>query len=193
MKEIEFINYWNKEYPEALPIGYELKWIYQNRWFRIHSLPNSKRHAQTDDEYKIILDRQNELIEDLIGEGTEIAILFGLYIDNRTNDNYHELTDFGAFRKVLTIDLQKERPEEYENEMYFDIYTKIDNWHKDNKKEILKAIADDKIQVMFVCPSKHCIVAPYDGGVDVIVSSTEKRNELKIKYNDWLSEREDGM
>jgi phosphotransferase system IIA component len=27
---------------------------------------------------------------------------------------------------------------------------------------------------MFICPSKNCIVAPYDGGVDIIVDSSKK-------------------
>ena len=193
MTEIEFIDYWSKEYPESFPIGHELKWVYEDRWFRIHSLPNSKRYADTEDEYKIILDRQNNLIEDLIGTGAEIAISFGLYTDDITNNNYKELTDFGEFSKVLTINLHKERPEEYEDETYFDIYTKIENWNKNDNNEILRAIADDEIRAMIVCPSKQCIIAPYDGGVDVIVNSIEVRNNLKLKYKDWLSEREDGL
>jgi hypothetical protein len=91
MKEIEFIEYWNNNYPESLPIGHELKWVYKERWFRIHSLPESKRYAQNEDEYKIILDRQKQLIEDLIGDGTEVAISFGLYTDDITNDNDKDL------------------------------------------------------------------------------------------------------
>eukprot|EP01029_Cantina_marsupialis_P025320 TRINITY_DN6691_c0_g3_i2.p1 TRINITY_DN6691_c0_g3~~TRINITY_DN6691_c0_g3_i2.p1 ORF type:complete len:194 (-),score=6.83 TRINITY_DN6691_c0_g3_i2:304-885(-) len=193
MTEIEFIDYWSKEYPESFPIGHELKWVYEDRWFRIHSLPNSKRYADTEDEYKIILDRQNNLIEDLIGTGVEIAISFGLYTDDITNNNYKELTDYGEFRKVLTIHLHKERPEEYEDETYFDIYTKIESWKKNDHNEILRAIADDEIRAMIVCPSKQCIIAPYDGGIDIIVNSTEVRNKLKLKYKDWLSEREDGL
>lgn len=193
MTESEFIDYWNKEYPESFPINHELKWIYPDRWFRIHSLPESKRYAESADEYKIILDRQNQLINDLIGEESEIAISFGLYTNDITNDNYKELTDFGEFLKVLTIDLHKERPEEYEDEMYFDIYVKTENWKNGNRDEILKAIADDEIRAMFVNPSKKCVIAPYDGGVDVIVDSTENRDRLKAKYKNWLSDREDGM
>ncbi|WP_299823921.1 hypothetical protein [uncultured Pontibacter sp.] len=193
MKEKDFIDYWNKEYPEAHPINHELKWIYQDRWFRIHSLPESKRYADSEDEYKIILDRQRKLFEDLIGEGEEIAISFGLYTDDITNENYKELTDFSEFQKVLTIDLHKERPEEYEDVMYFDIFVKTEIWKKDSRNEILKAIADDEIRAMFVCPARKCIIAPYDGGVDVIVDSKEKRDRLKTKYKSWLSGREDGM
>lgn len=93
----------------------------------------------------------------------------------------------------MTIDLHKERPEEYEDEMYFDIYVKTENWKNGNRDEILKAITDDEIRAMFVCPTKKCIILPYDGGVDVIVDTTEKRDSLKRKYSDWLSDREDGM
>jgi len=60
------------------------------------------------------------------------------------------------------------------------------------KNQILKAIADDEIRAMFICPSRNCIISPYDGGVDIIVDSTKRRNELKEKYKNWLSEREDG-
>lgn len=195
MVENEFIDYWNKEYSESFPINHELKQVYSDRWFRIHSLPESKRYADSDEEYKIILERQNQLINDLIGEEIEIAIAisFGLYVDDITNDNYKELTDFGEFQKVLTINLHKERPEEYEDDTYFDIFVNIEKWKMGSRNEILKAIADDEIRAMFVSPSKRCIIAPYDGGVDVIVDSTEKRDRLKTKYKDWLSDREDGM
>ena len=193
MAENEFIQYWNKEYPESLPINHELKWNYPDRWLRVHSLPESKRYADSVEEYKILLNRQNQLINDLIGEKSEVVISFGLYSNDFTNDNYKELTDFGEFIKVFTIDLHKERPEEYEDEMYLDIYVKTENWKSGNRDEILKAIADDEIRAMFVSPSNKCIIAPYDGGVDVIVDSMEKRDSLKVKYKDWLSDREDGM
>ena len=46
---------------------------------------------------------------------------------------------------------------------------------------------------MFISNKENCILAPYDGGMDIIVESQEKRDELKVKYKDWLSTREDGM
>jgi len=193
MTKSEFIHYWNKEYPESFPINYELKWNYPDRWFRIHSLPESKRYPDSADEYKILLDRQNQLINDLLGEDSEVVITFGLYTNDLTNDNYREMTAFGKFLQVLTIDLHEGRPEEYEDEMYLDIYMNCEKWENEDRDEILKAIAYDEIRAMFVSPSKKCVIAPYDGGVDVIVDSMEKRDSLKVKYKDWLSDREDGM
>lgn len=193
MTESEFIDYWNQEYPEALPIGHELKCIYPERWFRIHSLPESKRYAESADDFKIILNRQNQLIEDLIGGESDIAISFGLYTNDYRNDSYKELADFEEFRKVLTINLHKERPEEYEDEMSCDLFVKIERWERGRRNEMLKAIAEDKIRAMFFSPSKKCVVMPYDGGVDAIVDSTALRDQLKAKYKDWLPDRKDGM
>lgn len=193
MQGTEFIKYWQTKYPEALPINHELKNDYPDRWLRVHSLPESKRYAENESEYQIILDRQNTLINDLLGNNAEIIILFGLYTADLSNDNYKELTDFGDFDMVQTISLHKERPNEYEDEIYFDIYIKSDQWIINSRNEILRAIADDEIRAMFICPSKDCIFAPYDGGMDIVVNSIEKRDELKLKYKDWLSKREDGL
>jgi hypothetical protein len=60
MTEIEFIDYWNKEYPKTIPINHQLKLIYQDRWFRIHSLPESKRYAETKSE--LFIGNENDLI-----------------------------------------------------------------------------------------------------------------------------------
>jgi len=189
MNKEEFNHFWKEEYPEAYPINHTLKEVYSDRWIRIHSLPESKRYAETEAEYQIIFDRQNQLINDLIGIGSEFVISFGLYTLDMYNDNYKKLTDFKEFSKVQTIDLS----DDYEDKMHLDIFIKKDVWKSDAKNEILKAIADDEIRVMFICHSKKCIVAPYDGGVDIIVDTTEHRDNLKEKYKDWLSEREDGM
>ena len=106
MTESEFIGYWTREYLEAFQIGHELKWVYPDRWFRIHSLPESKRYAESDSEYQIIFDRQNKLITDLIGDGTEVILSLGFFVgDDLINVNYKEMTDFGEFQKILTIDL----------------------------------------------------------------------------------------
>lgn len=36
-------------------------------WFRIHSLPESKRYADTTEEYELLLNRHNEIITDCFG------------------------------------------------------------------------------------------------------------------------------
>ncbi|MGD1842434.1 MAG: hypothetical protein ACFB0B_16320 [Thermonemataceae bacterium] len=193
MATFSFIDYWQKNYPDALPLGYDLREVYTNRWLRIHSLPASKRYAETEEEYQTILYRQNQLMEDLIGEGTELVTLFGLYGDEITDDAYKALSDFSSFDKVASLDLHQTRPTIHEEGTYLDIYIKIERWHKGSKDVILRAIADDTLRMLFICPSKQCIIAPYDGGVDVIVTPATQRDTLKKKYHAWLSKRTDGL
>lgn len=189
----EFNKYWDKNYPESNPIGHELKSVYPNRWLRIHSLPESKRYAQSDDEYQIILNRQNKLISELIGENSEIIIVSGQYEMERTKTVSTELSEYGKFEKCRTIELHKIYPAEYEDDFCYDVYFRPDIWKRNSQNELLKNIADDEFRAMLVCPKMNCIVAPYDGGMDIIVESKEHRDELKTKYKDWLSEREDGL
>ncbi len=193
MNRQEFNKYWDTNYPKSIPIGPELTYGYSDRWFRIHSLPESKRYAETEQEYELILDRQNELITDLIGENSEIIITSGQYEMELTKEVANELSDFGKFEKCRTIELHKIYPEQYEDDFFYDVYFKPDVWKRNAKNDILKAIADDEFRALFICPKEKCIVAPYDGGMDIIVDSQAKRDGLKAKYKDWLSEREDGM
>lgn len=62
----EFKLEWNSRFPETDPIGFTLKWVYQKRWFRIHSLSASKRYAQIKEESNILLNRQNQIIDHLL-------------------------------------------------------------------------------------------------------------------------------
>ena len=46
-----FQHYWTRTYPDCPPVGFRLRAAYQARWFRIHSLPASKRYAESEIEY----------------------------------------------------------------------------------------------------------------------------------------------
>lgn len=179
MEKEEFNSLWKIKFPEAYPIGNELKWIYEKRWFRIHSLPDSKRYAETEKEYQIIFKRQNEIIDDLIGDD-EVILLYGLYRDDRSNSNYAKIAEFKDFQKADTIELHKIRPKENENELYLDIYVKHINWKSNERNEILRAIADDEIRMMIIYPKKNRIISPYDGGVDLILESEDVRNNMAL-------------
>lgn len=102
-------------------------------------------------------------------------------------------TDFGGCFKVQKIDLKKEKHQKNEFELFFDVCVKIKRWESYPKNEIFKAITNVEIRAIFISPSSDCIIAPYDGGIDIIVDSTEIREELKIKYSSWLSENKDGL
>ena len=189
----QFRKYWSTNYPEAFPIGHELKSIYKDRWFRIHRLPDSKRYADNDEEYKIILNRQNTLISDVFGNHNDFIILVGLYTDDLANENYDDLDYIDKFHKVDTLALHELRPEENEFDMYYDIFIQEANWKTSSHDDLLIKIAHDEIRAIFINLKAECIVYPYDGGVDVIFKDSQLSKKLKTKYSEWLSSRIDGM
>jgi hypothetical protein len=58
---------------------------------------------------------------------------------------------------------------------------------------ILKSIANDEWRLFFINPISLSIIAPYDGGVDLILKDEKTQRFYKKKYTNWLSERKDGM
>ncbi|MFD9737583.1 hypothetical protein [Umezawaea sp. NPDC059074] len=51
-------------WPDCPLIGHELR-CERDRWVRFHSLPESKRYPDTEDEWTIVLDRYNTVLDEL--------------------------------------------------------------------------------------------------------------------------------
>jgi hypothetical protein len=197
MNKEEFQKYWTLKYPDTIPISYLFRDDYSDRWFRIHSLPESKRYAENEEEWEILLTRQNEIITDLLGHNTALLIVTGEY--NSGNHTTIHITDdedvFKAysFIRLDDINLSKLNPEEYDE---IDIYRPAfaeTVWVPKKHDPLLREIAKDAVRAFFVSFDKNIIIAPYDGGVDFILKNTETRDKYKIKYRDWLSDRDDGL
>jgi hypothetical protein len=60
----ELLRRWEEHWPDCPPIGYELR-CERDRWVRFHSLPESKRYPDTEDEWAIVLDRYNTVLDEL--------------------------------------------------------------------------------------------------------------------------------
>jgi hypothetical protein len=197
MTKEDFQNQWTSIYPKTVPIPYLFKHDYSDRWFRIHSLPDSKRYADNEGEWKILLSRQNEIITDLLGVETPILLITGEYNwgDQRTTHITDEEEVFKpfVFKRLDKIELFKIDPEQYdEPDIYRPAFTTT-VWKPNSLNNILREIAKDNIRAFFVSFDKNVIVAPYDGGVDFVLKDKLTKENYKNNYKQWLSEREDGL
>lgn len=194
MTKEQFKSYWDNNYPNSLPIGHELKHSFNERWFRIHSLPESKRYAETHEEEEIILERQNEIISDVFGQGQEFYILIGLYTNDLATEQYLDELNWDLFEHVVDIPLHKVRPDEYEEDpTFYQVFLSKEVWRTDKHNELLLKLANDEIRATFISTQNGRIINPYDGGADIILENTTTMEAFKRRYSNWLSEREDGM
>lgn len=196
MTKEEFNKFRSLAYPNTPPISHRFKDDYKDRWFRIHSLPNSKRYPDTENEWNILLMRQNNIITDLFTDNSKILLVTGEF-------NWWERTNFITdeeivfkpyhFTRLDNIDLFTLNPDDYdEHETYRAAFAEI-LWEKNKYDDLLKAIANDETRALFISIEKDVLVAPYDGGIDLVLKDSETRDIYKEKYKQWLSERDDGL
>lgn len=76
---------WEGRWPMASPLGYELRVAYAEQWVRFHSLPESKRYAESDDEYAEILRRHRTVLRELHGSA-DLANLWVIAADWGSDD-----------------------------------------------------------------------------------------------------------
>ncbi|MCH7307874.1 hypothetical protein MMO38_06925 [Acinetobacter sp. NIPH 1852] len=193
-----FQSQWDQFYPNKLPFSHLLKHYFPQLWFRIHSLPESKRYANTTEEYELLLNRHNEIITDCFGENAFIFIVSGHYFSQSSNNETYDpaFILFYPFHEEKAINLKQVNPEDFDEEdedRFFRPYSVETIWQPNTHNELLKKIADDEVRAFMVSFEQNIIVAPYDGGIDFIIFNDAKRNALRDKYTDWLSPREDGL
>ena len=63
---------WAGRWPDCRPIDHELRHCAADRWVRFHSLPESKRYAEDDDEYAEVLRRHNTVLDELLTTSTGV-------------------------------------------------------------------------------------------------------------------------
>jgi hypothetical protein len=178
LAKAKFLNLWQSIYPESPPIGSFFKWRLSNRWARIHSLPESKRYANTKSEWDVLLDRQNRLLDSLIEQHATIRIVI-----NFIDIDCHLFKAFDLENTGVFVD--------QEGETVYQSFTFETTWESHTLNPILMLIADGDLRAFFIAPS--CLIAPYDGGVDVILKDSHTCLNFKRQFKDWLSKREDGL
>ena len=192
----EFKTFWESNYGDCPMIGYVLRETFLNRWFRIHSLPESRRYPENDKQWDLLLERHNQVITDIFGIDAEIILVTGSHDMNdgpifvKEDENLFKPYNF---IKTDNVDLYKLDPANYNNGQIFKpAFTKL-VWNSGEYNPILAAVAEDKTRFLFISKDKNAIIAPYDGGIDFIMKDIETKDFYKEKYKAWLPQTESGL
>lgn len=196
MTKKAFYKLWTSRYHDCALVSHVFKYEFSDRWFRIHSLPESKRYADSDAEWKELLERQNEIITDLFGNGSQVILVTGEYNLNEKDEPVTEEKEAlrGYDLSVLdSINLCEVDSGIYEEGQFYQPAIAEISWEPNQHDKLLVSIANDSLRAFFVSFSQNIIVAPYDGGIDIVLKNSETKDVFKDKYRKWLSPREDGL
>ena len=175
MKGTECRTWWDEHFPGSAPIGFVLRQIYADRWLRIHSLPESKRYADTEDEYAELLHRHNKVATDALGDESRCCLIEGSWDET------------GGRRRGWVMTL-----EGMELPLRLEVMETV--WGYGRFDALLREVADEKrSKVLFASRESGRIYAPYDGGADIIYRDGQERDAFKQAYRAWLSKHLAGL
>jgi hypothetical protein len=187
----ELTKQWNKMFPDFPPVAAELKHFFKERWFRIHTLPESKRYAENKSEYNEILNRHNVILSDLFSADHSYILLSEYGSESKepvTDKRIEKLNLQKNYR--LSLQADDDDSEHFYSHFYFDSKC----WEENSLNDLFLLIADDEIRnIMLFSIEKSIVYHPYDGGADIFFKNSELRDIYKEKYINWLSKHPLGL
>jgi hypothetical protein len=161
-------------WPQTPPIAFLLPSLHPDLWVRFHSLPGSKRYAETDDERGIVLSRHHAVLEAL--DPSSKCFVISPLFDPPGEDS--ALVESVHWQTIEVADYYDEPVQLYVTSLTYPS-AKLDG--------LLMACADWREANVIIGPDDlRWLYHPYDGGADLIASSTTERDQLRARFESWL-------
>lgn len=170
------------------PIAYELRDRHADRWVRFHSLPASKRYAETEEEYGVLLDRHHTVLAEL-GTDDGLFVIVGCFEDAEGHVSPDPRTPPGA---VPWLRVEPDDRSSFVIPLH--LYAGTSAHDRAALDPLLRGVADDELGYVIITPRDlRWLYHPYDGGADIIAPTAHERGALKVRHHDWLPAHPGGL
>jgi hypothetical protein len=194
-----FITWRQRELRGAPLVGHRLREMFAQRWVRFHSLPGSKRYADTTEQLSEIHRRHDMIAAALLGEGEPIVIVRTGYSESATSrvppqDGGGQWSSEGFvwFESMSMSEIDGEPGEAEESHAHF--WLAPSTFHAGAFEVPWTLVANDVVDgVLLVNVERRCVFAPYDGGMDVIGADSFVCDSLRRDFGAWLSAHPSGL
>ncbi|MFI1398487.1 hypothetical protein [Streptomyces sp. NPDC020681] len=187
---------WQERRPSGPPIAHTFRSRYCDRWVRFHSLPESKRYPESEDEYAILLDRYNTILDELFA-GTDVFVVTMDWSHTPTGPAghpTHEIRQKLHAHGILWWTESEQDDPDPEFPAYTRLYATRRPWERGCVDELLRAVADEAVvEAFFTDTELRRIHHPYDGGADVVLTTTAERDRLRGRHTAWLPSNTAGL
>lgn len=182
---------WESAYPGLATEADILRSEFPDCWVRFHSLPESKRYADTPEEYEEIERRHLTVLDELRGSSSEedLLVLVSTWSRRRAPRTYAPAGVTTPLAWHWRSDALEDN-RRWSRHVWGLTFESLDLWSTEASsfRTLLKAVADEEVHnVIIAPPSLDWLYHPYDGGADVIAQTTERRDALRDTHSAWLS------
>lgn len=185
---------WRERRPSGPPVAHTFRTAYADRWVRFHSLPGSKRHPESEEEYATVLERYNTVLDELF-TGLDVFVVTMDWSYTPTGPAGYptpraELHPQGVH---WWTESELEDPDPGLH-IHTRLYADRRPWRHGCVDALLRAVADEAVVEVFLTDTGlRRIHHPYDGGADVILTTPSERDALRGRHTDWLSSHPAGL
>lgn len=173
------------EFKRAFPVAHLLRTYHSQLWFRVHSLPESKRYAESTAEREIVFQRYRAFGTALLGANSTCLAIRSRPDPLDQSDPFASCADHGSTWNPF-LDLT------HEGEVWHSQVAEV-RWEPQKLRPLLTAIAEDREGlILFLAPGIDTIFAPYDGGADGFSFDPQIREQLKREFHTWRSPQPSG-
>lgn len=186
----ELNTFWAAAMNGALPVAHELREQFHERWVRFHSLPESKRYPESEAEYEEVFSRHNAILSHLYDLPTEVLTILPEYSELQQRCLPHD-----AVRDLFPETIPWCSYPANENDgLHVHLHVARVQYSGTELDGLLRRVADDQVRnVLIINLPSQSVVHPYDGGADVILPTSEARDQLKHTFRDWLPSHPQGL
>jgi hypothetical protein len=165
----------------------------RDRWVRFHALPDSKRYPETEGEYGMVLARHNTVLAELVN-GPELLVVTAGYSDAPEPREPCRSQETVAVHPAATYWTSVCEGDEPGFESWVHLYVSQVAWSGGCLDLLLRRVADHVIgNALLADVGLRWLYHPYDGGMDVILSSSGERDALRDRHRNWLSTHPAGL
>lgn len=185
---------WERERPGEPPVAWWLRSA--ETWVRFHSLPGSKRYADTEEEYAEILHRHRTVLGELadaLDEPHPDVVVVTLSVS---------AGPLPVPRSAPVVSLSPAAqhwcsvpdPGGDDDPSWFHLFADRVSLDDPRLRQLLLLAADDvTFGVLLLDLDVRWVYHPYDGGADVYPATVAQRDDLRRRHKDWLSRHPRGL
>lgn len=184
---------WRAHYGDLPPVAHLIRQPLAERWLRIHSLPESKRYAETDCEHTELLHRHNCVGAEILRHSGDAILFVHAWTDSRAFATAFE--EFSWARRCGLLNATvKIVPSVVDSDEAVAYAGCIISRGSAEWEAVIRDVAEDHLSsVVFCNPTSGELYAPYDGGADIFASTPARASHLKSRWRSWLSPHPAGL
>jgi len=187
------LAWWRSEFGSIAPVGHALRQYLHSNWTRFHSLPESKRYPESEDEVIELLKRHVRVADELFTSGEPLYVFQSRYpVSRRELKETHSV----AGRQLREANLMLQvNPGALATEDDNVLVTRalVTTWRPDFYDRLVREVASEQeCLVALAAPGSKNVYCPYDGGMDIFTFSVTPA-ALEKKFPTWLSQRPDKL